>query len=151
MYVVVDKKAWEEIRRQAVKSFPNECVGFYIGYMHEMNKMDILEVRPCKNISQDKRIGSMVSRREMKKIAKECERLNKKVRGFFIGQYHSHPTTGSIIQSALDQAAGRRWKEYRHQLIIGLRSKSVKSIRKMFHIYDRKNRVWQAEKIVVKD
>jgi len=151
MKVMIEKSAWEVLRREALISFPNECVGFFIGYAGGFDgSIKISDIRPCRNMAKDSSILSSVSKRDTNKVLKECDRLNKKVAsGFFVGQYHSHPVTGNTGQSQLDKSTGKRWKAYRHQLIMGLRSTSPLAIRKKFHYYDRKAKTWKAAEIVV--
>lgn len=148
MKIIVDKQVWKEIKKHAVRSFPNECVGFYIGFKISVNEIKILSIYPCKNISEDKRVSSMVSKSQMRWITKECKNINKMIDRFFVGQYHSHPTTGSVIQSRTDKTTGRKWKEYRHQLILGIKSKSESGIKKRFYYY--KSGSWKCEEIIVK-
>lgn len=152
MKVIIDKEVWSKIKKHATQSFPEECVGFFLGCnFNDSGEITVVEAYPCDNISKDKRHESMVSRKKVRKLMKECENLNKRIGGFFIGQYHSHPTTGNPIQSEVDQAVGRKWKVCRFQLILGLKRKRSTLIRKKFHYYDRKNKVWQEGKIVVEN
>jgi proteasome lid subunit RPN8/RPN11 len=151
MRVVIDKQIWREIKKQAIKSFPNECVGFYIGF--KIPNQDVVKIStlyPCRNISEDKKIRSIVSRKQIKRVAKECANVNKIINIFFVGQYHSHPTTGGTIQSATDRSAGRKLVEYRHQLILGIKEKLESRIKKRFYYLD-KDRQWKEGKIVVKN
>ncbi len=151
MQVHIDRELWGKVKEHAIQSFPDECVGFFIGFsLGDFRGTGIVGMYPCKNISKNKRTQSIVSRRQVKKLIKECEKLNKVVNGFFVGQYHSHPTTGSTIQSESDQAVGKRWKAYRFQIILGLKSKKAAVVRKKFYHYDRKAKKWQEGKITVK-
>ena len=151
MNVIIDKEIWNQIGRHAAESFPEECVGFFVGFtVKNSERMGIVGIHPCPNISKDKSTESVVSRRLVKKLMKECEKLNGVTKGFFVGQYHSHPTTGSTVQSELDQATGKKWKAYRYQLILGMHGNKVTGIRKKFYHYDRINKVWRMEKIVIK-
>jgi proteasome lid subunit RPN8/RPN11 len=150
MRVLIGISAWKKIKRQATLSFPNECVGFYIGFVdYDLQRIYISKVYPCKNISEDRTVGSMVSPREINKVIRECKKANKIISSFFVGQYHSHPTTGGVAQSELDKKTGKKWKEYGHQLILGIKSKSEMSIRKRFYFYDKKSGSWKEEKIIV--
>lgn len=156
MKVSISQKVWRQIRAHAAKSFPNECVGLYIfSKDKDRDVWHVLQPYKCHNVSEEKTLRSEISKRQLRKVARECEKDNKKLRSaklsirFCVGQYHSHPTTGNCIQSSTDRAAGMKIKEFRHQLILGVKSKNQGSIRKKFYYHDSKTRKWTEAEIEI--
>jgi proteasome lid subunit RPN8/RPN11 len=136
---------WKKIEKHARESFPNECVGFYLGTGEKVE-----EVKGFKNIAEEKGTSSEISRKELKKLTGKYYKLNAQFgeEWFWFGQYHSHPTTGQTIQSKLDKAAGKRWQEYRRQIILGIQKKDGR-VKRKFYYYDVSSRRWEEGKIIV--
>ena len=91
--LTLTQKAWEEISRHAIETFPEECCGVIL----YDSKTD--EVRRCKNIQNDLHaldpesyprnatIAYTMDLRELESIIQEAETTGTKVKAF----YHSHP------------------------------------------------------------
>jgi proteasome lid subunit RPN8/RPN11 len=146
MKIKITTHLWKKIEKHARESFPNECVGFYVGYGEDVEKIHIF-----KNIAEDKTTSSEVRKKDLKAISREVDRTNMALGETlcWIGQYHSHPTTGQTIQSKLDKAAGKKWREYEKQIIIGIKKKDG-AVRKKFYYYEEVTKKWKEGKIIVR-
>lgn len=152
MKIVIPQKYWEKIANHSVDSFPHESVGFFICIRLDNRDILVYSVKPCKNVSREKSVMSEVSSRDIAKISKEARSYSKKLGGFInfsVGQYHSHPTSGKVTQSDLDRNAGKYRKEYRMQIIVGLKSKNKRKIKTKFYYLDEINKKWKSCKIEI--
>ena len=150
MKVKISRNDWQVMKKSAVKSFPNECIGFYLVHKDSSNEMTIFGPKNFKNIAEDKTVISAVRRRDVDALLETAMVISLDCGDeFLVGQYHSHPKTGVAKQSVLDKRTGARWKAYRFQLILGLKSKSENSIRKKFYYYDKKTKKWKSGEIKI--
>lgn len=91
--LTLTEKAWEEISRHAIETFPEECCGVIL----YNGKSD--EIRRCKNIQNDlhaldpesyprnARIAYTMDLTELESIIQEAATSGAKIKAF----YHSHP------------------------------------------------------------
>ena len=91
--LTLTQKAWEEISRHAIETFPEECCGVIL----HKGKTD--DVRRCQNIQNDLHtldsktyprnatIAYAMDLKELESIIHEAETTGAKIKAF----YHSHP------------------------------------------------------------
>ena len=92
----------------AVKSFPDECCGFFFGMEDENGNRVVTEVRVVNNAKEgDKRRRFEIAPLDYLQAEQYAEEANL----LLLGIYHSHPNHPAI-PSEHDQAAAQPWFSY---------------------------------------
>ena len=134
--VFLTKGQWGELRQHVQRTHPEECVGVFECISNHDGTFEVVRIIPCRNISRHKNWGGQISKPEMREIKKLMRKSKKS--GFVYGMYHSHPMTGKIKLSEIDEASGRSFKISKLQIVLG--AKSPKRIKRAFWEY--RNREW---------
>jgi len=129
----IKRKKWKAFRDHALERMPEECIGLFECLEHN-GKYEITNVYPCRNVARNKKIEGKISKPEMRELKKLISRGERK--GFKYGIYHSHPLSGSVSLSDVDQFISKIYKLFRMQIILGVTGKRVK---KAFWIFQKPN------------
>lgn len=93
MELTLTEKAWQEISRHAVETFPEECCGviLYQGNKDEVrrcaNIQNLLHARDPESYPRNATTAYAMDTKELEVILKEAETRGAKIKAF----YHSHP------------------------------------------------------------
>lgn len=91
--LTLTEKAWEEISRHAVDSFPEECCGVILnnGSTDEVRRMrniqNHLHAKDPETYPRDATIAYTMDPKELEAVLREAEVTGSKLKAF----YHSHP------------------------------------------------------------
>lgn len=127
------EKAWSEISRHAVETFPEECCGVILhdGATDRVkrctNIQNRLHVTDPETYPRDARIAYTMDLKEMEAIIHEAETTGAKIKAF----YHSHPDHEAYF-SAEDKAFATPFGEPAYpesaQVVISIYDRVVKRI-----------------------
>jgi proteasome lid subunit RPN8/RPN11 len=119
--LMIGEKPLEEMYKDALQSFPDECCGFFFGKESgtERKITDILVVNNSKE--GDKRRRFEIAPRNYMNAERFAEENNLR----FLGIYHSHPKHPAI-PSEHDRVAAQPYFSY---VIISVDDKEIKHIR----------------------
>jgi proteasome lid subunit RPN8/RPN11 len=119
--LIIGEKPLEEMYKDALQSFPDECCGFFFGKESgtERKITDILVVNNSKE--GDKRRRFEIAPRDYMNAERFAEENNLQ----FLGIYHSHPKHPAI-PSEHDRVAAQPYFSY---VIISVDDKEIKHIR----------------------
>lgn len=133
MRLTLTAKAWEEIRRHAMETFPEECCGVIL------DKGASDQVRRCVNVQnrlhaldpqtypRDATIAYAMDPRELQAILRESETTGARIKAF----YHSHPDHDAYF-SEEDKAFACPFGEPAYpdsaQIVISIYDRAVKQV-----------------------
>lgn len=142
--LTITEKAWEEISRHAVQTFPEECCGVVL-FDGETD-----QVRPLKNIQnqlhaidpetypRDATIAYAMEQKELDSIIREAETSGARIKAF----YHSHPGHEAYF-SQEDRAYATPFGEPTYpesaQIVISIYDRVVKRILAYAWAQDKKD------------
>lgn len=133
MRLTLTAKAWEELRRHAMETFPEECCGVIL------DKGASDQVRRCVNVQnrlhaldpqtypRDATIAYAMDPRELQAILRESETTGARIKAF----YHSHPDHDAYF-SEEDKAFACPFGEPAYpdsaQIVISIYDRAVKQV-----------------------
>lgn len=132
----IDEKALAIMKRDALKSFPNECCGFFFGFENGVRNIEL--AIPAQNSKQgDQRRRFKISPFDYMWAEQFAAENGKQL----LGIYHSHPLHPAI-PSEHDRIQAMPWFSY---VILSTDGKSVETVNS-FQLNE--NRVFEQEDLI---